>query len=105
MTRYNDIIKRYMASGEYVPQIHGDLLKLLNGYVDLDKLTLDLIKWDIDHPSKTMLQDVLEKLPNLKLQQDGTPAFCPGDIGYSEPENCVGRCIECIDCWNRPVEM
>lgn len=56
-------------------------------------------KWAEEHPSKTMLQDFLEKHPKAKLNDDGTPFICPHYLGYKY------ACEKgCTDCWNRPIE-
>ena len=63
-------------------------------------------KWSQEHPQKTMLQDLLEKHPKVMLRDDGTPKFiCPGDLGYCEGRYCneINE-LDCIACWNRPLE-
>lgn len=55
-------------------------------------------------PEKTMLQELLEKYPNTKLDSNGTPKFCPSKLGYSDKTCCEMDIEECVDCWNRPVE-
>ena len=60
--------------------------------------------WAELHPVKTMLSDFLEKYPEAPLDPDGTPNFCPVDLGYVEEREmdvCDSRCAE---CWNRPLE-
>lgn len=60
-------------------------------------------KWAEEHPQKTILQEFLEKYPGARIDNRGIPPeLCPGDLGYSEHENCgTGVCTE---CWNRPLE-
>ena len=58
-------------------------------------------KWSAENPLKTILQDFLEKYPNAKIGNDGTPIIYPCKLGYDEKYECNG---ECIDCWNRPLE-
>ena len=59
-------------------------------------------KWSKEHPIKTYLSVLLEKLPNVSLRCDGVPDdFClhsvfkiKNDIEYCSRNNCT-------DCWNR----
>ena len=53
-------------------------------------------KWSKENPVKTYLSVLLEKLPNAKLDEYGTPKkFCP----KTPDERCAGAI--CSDCWNR----
>ncbi len=64
--------------------------------------SVDIVeKWSKEHPQKTMLQDLLEKYPNIQLNDRGIPRdLCPHSLGYSK--GC--RLSNCITCWNRPLE-
>ena len=57
-------------------------------------------KWSEEHPIKTIKQDFLEKYPNAKKNQDGSPRFCPEQLGYEV--NCDDGCRK---CWNTPMEV
>jgi len=61
-------------------------------------------QWSEEHPEKTMLQDLLEKYPNTPMKlDDNAPMICPHHLGYPERE---GDCEnDCLDCWNRPLEV
>lgn len=61
-------------------------------------------KWSQEHPLKTMLSDFLEKYPKASLEKDGTPSFCPEDLGYCEEVYCDMNSLDCTKCWNRPLE-
>ena len=64
---------------------------------------MDAAKFIKEHPQKTMLQDFLEKYPDAPLKDDGTPYFCPHNIGYCKDASfCKGH--DCKYCWNRFVE-
>ena len=53
-----------------------------------------LTKWAEEHPQKTILQDFLEKYPNVKLNEDGFPKYiAPYALGYAFDTS-----------WNRPLE-
>ena len=58
-------------------------------------------KWSKENPQKTMLQDLLEKFPNLPKDGFGIPKVCPETLGYESNTQC--NC-SCLDCWNRPLE-
>lgn len=64
-------------------------------------------KWIKEHPAKTLLQDLLEKYPDVKLKSyvpGGTsnPCFCARALGYKIPE-CDGS-KNCAECWDSPLE-
>lgn len=59
-------------------------------------------QWSKEHPQKTILQDLLEKYPEVILEDDGTPDFCPMSLGYAAP-GCE-RSSSCEACWNAPLE-
>ena len=66
-----------------------------------------LIKWAKEHPQKTILMDFLEKYPNAKLDDDGTPEGpCPYHLGYDDDDDCIYGDVydSCKKCWNRPME-
>ena len=39
-------------------------------------------KWSDEHPVKTRLDDLKEKLPNVSLDGEGIPCFSPSMLGY-----------------------
>ena len=56
-------------------------------------------KWAEEHPQKTILMDFLEKYPKALIDEvNKIPSMCPNHLGYEY--EC---CINCIDCWNRPL--
>jgi len=64
-------------------------------------------KWAEEHPAKSMLNDLLEKFPNMKVGEYGVPSICPNVFGY-EKETRHWFCSEtggCKQCWNRPLEV
>ena len=60
--------------------------------------------WSVENPQKTMLQDFLEKYPNVQLNNYGCPSFCPSLLGYDRNKSCLVDEMNCKDCWNRPLE-
>lgn len=78
--------------------------------------TIEVIqKWSDGHPQKTYLTDLLEKYPNIPLDNNGKPSYvCPHDLGLMSIESCklglmsVEDCKKdsnkCIECWNQIVE-
>lgn len=70
------------------------------------KLVDDVEKFSSEHPQKTMLQDVLEKFPNIMRKVNGLPASCPDFFGFEKitcPKTDNGF-MDCKKCWNRPLE-
>lgn len=72
-------------------------------------------QWSDTHPQKTYLTDLLEKYPNIPLDNNGKPSYvCPHDLGLMSAENCklglmsVEDCKKdsnkCIECWNQIAE-
>lgn len=62
-------------------------------------------KWSQEHPRKTMLQDFLEKYPKAKLCENDSPyCTCPENLGYCEETYCETNKLDCVACWNRPLE-
>lgn len=53
-------------------------------------------------PQKTILMDLLEKLPNIETDVDGLPKFCSFALGYDVL--CSSK-KTCKECWNRPFEQ
>lgn len=75
-------------------------------------------KWSDEHPQKTYLTDLLEKYPNIPLDNNGKPAYvCPHDLGLMSVAICklglmsVEDCKKdsnknkCVECWNQPIPM
>jgi len=56
-------------------------------------------KWAKEHPPKTYLSVLLEKLPNTKLYGGSYPKFCPHTV-FGINEKCPHD-VNCKECWNR----
>lgn len=63
-------------------------------------------KWAADHPQKTLLQDLLEKYPDTKLDDQGIPCdICPSNLGFSDSPKCPSPEENmCTECWGRSVD-
>lgn len=61
-------------------------------------------KWSAEHPQKTILQDLLEKYPNTRLNSRKLPFFCVVDLGYKGLEGSLCGETDCAMCWNQPLE-
>ena len=80
------------------------------------KKTIEVVQqWSDTHPQKTYLTDLLEKYPNIPLDNNGKPSYvCPHDLGLMSAENCklglmsVEDCKKdsnkCVECWNQIAE-
>lgn len=71
-------------------------------------------KWSNANPQRTYLTDLLEKYPNIPLDNNGKPSYvCPRDLGLMSAENCklglmsVEDCKKdsnkCVECWNQSM--
>lgn len=63
-------------------------------------------KWSDEHPQKTYLTDLLEKYPNIPLDNNGKPSYvCPHDLGLMSVEDCKKDSNKCVECWNQPIPI
>jgi hypothetical protein len=63
-------------------------------------------KWSDEHPQKTYLTNLLEKYPNIPLDNNGKPScVCPHDLGLMSIEDCKKDSNKCVECWNQPVSV
>ena len=67
-------------------------------------------QWAAEHPVKTLQSVFLKMLPNVPLNDNGQPAFCPRllDTEYHPVGSCcldVDICQRCMDnFWGQEVE-
>lgn len=76
------------------------------GCLSLKIESVDIVeKWSKEHPRKTMLSDLLEKLPNIPKDDYDLPyKLCPNNLGYEKEKYCRGRVVTpCDICWNREL--
>ena len=56
-------------------------------------------EWLEEHPEETYLTQFLKHYPNAPLNRNGAPPICIKDLGiYTD------TCIDCLKCWNTPIE-
>lgn len=60
-------------------------------------------KWSDEHPQKTYLSEFLKNHPNVMLNDDGTPTFCPYRLGLMGADDCR-KDGNCVKCWTQPIE-
>lgn len=60
-------------------------------------------KWSDEHPQKTYLSEFLKNHPNVMLNDDRTPTFCPYRLGLMGADYCRND-GDCVKCWNQPIE-
>lgn len=60
-------------------------------------------KWSDEHPPKTYLSELLKHYPNISLDDNGTPNFCPYRLGLMSIDDCR-KDRNCVQCWNQTVE-
>lgn len=90
----------------------SELVEIFNAFLPRDILSNNtypeaatkVAKWEKakEKPQKTILMDLLEKLPNIETEVDGLPKFCPFALGYDVL--CSSK-KTCKECWNRPLEQ
>lgn len=74
---------------------------------DFPERAVDVIqKWSDEHPTKTRLDDLLEKYPGVIIEDDGYPIYYPATLGYCN--NCDLCKYSDGDtrkyCWHEPVD-
>lgn len=73
---------------------------------DPDRAVEIVQAWSDEHPTKTRLDDLLEKFPNTPLREDGLLDFLPTRLGYCKDcRSC--RYFEkiCSEvCWHEPLD-
>ena len=62
-------------------------------------------RWSDEHPPKTYLTELLINYPNISLEDNGTPNFCPYRLGLMSIDDCR-KDHNCVECWNQamPIE-
>lgn len=60
-------------------------------------------EWSEKNPEKTILDDLLEKYPNVPMREDGTPTICAIHIGYVGKYRCKEVDCDCKLCWSMPL--
>lgn len=60
-------------------------------------------EWLEEHPEETYLTQFLKYYPNAPMTVDGTPKMCLHILGLGKEGECA-KMLNCIDCWNRPIE-
>lgn len=60
-------------------------------------------RWSNAHPPKTYLTELLKNYPNISLEDNGTPNFCPYRLRLMSIDDCR-KDHNCVECWNQPIE-
>lgn len=102
-------VKRNMLCSDTCPLFITNLLKNTNDekydcHSAISKFPEQAVeaveKWSKEHPVKTYLSVLLEKFPNVKLNNDDIPkTVCPNELFNLKEQGCPD--IKCINCWNR----
>lgn len=89
----------YLPDGAGVCPAKGTTVNISNIFKAVEK-------WAAENPPKTILQDLLEKYPNVSINRQGIPCdLCPCDLGFSSYSECDRYDDHvCIECWERPVD-
>ena len=72
-----------------------------------EKAVKTVQRWSDEHPPKTYLTELLDKYPNVLLNDDGTPeGICPHQLGLkSSIVDCKKSYdCDCVKCWSQPIE-
>ena len=60
-------------------------------------------EWSDEHPVKTRLDDLLEKYPNVEMD-NGAPVFYPLRLGYCKDcSKCIAK-ADRKECWYEPLD-
>lgn len=62
-------------------------------------------RWSDEHPQRTYLTELLDKYPNVLLNDDGTPeGIRPHQLGLKSSIVDCKNGYDCPKCWNQPIE-
>lgn len=62
-------------------------------------------RWSNAHPQKTYLTELLDKYPNVLLNDDGTPeGICPHQLGLKSSIVDCKKSYDCVKCWSQIIE-
>lgn len=61
-------------------------------------------KWSDEHPQRTYLTELLKHYPNISLDDNGTPNFCPYRLGLMSIDDCR-KDRNCVQCWNQTIPI
>lgn len=62
-------------------------------------------RWSDEHPPKTYLTELLDKYPNVLLNDDGTPeGICPHQLGLKSSIVDCKKSYDCVKCWSQIIE-
>lgn len=61
---------------------------------------------DEEYCAETLLRRVRKHFPNMKLDKDGLPNFCPHELGFEDysKECAEDENFNCERCWLREIE-
>lgn len=68
---------------------------------------LDILhKWAKEHPVKTYKDVLLERFPNVSIDEKGMPYVCRNALfgGHKACMDILHNRPECINCWNEPYK-
>lgn len=60
-------------------------------------------EWLEKHPKETYLTQFLKYYPNALMTDNGIPKLCVNVLGLEKDGEC-STILDCINCWNRPIE-
>lgn len=73
-----------------------------------DEATDAVRKWAEEHPARTRKDVLLERLPGVRCDKNGTPQVCAYYLGFlgkgENLEKCGNGAESCAKCWNTEVE-
>lgn len=62
-------------------------------------------RWSDEHPQRTYLAELLEKYPNVLLNDDGTPeGMCPHQLGLKDSIADCKIGYDCVACWSQLIK-
>lgn len=62
-------------------------------------------QWSDENQPKTYLTELLDKYPNVLLNDDGTPeGICPHQLGLKSSIVDCKNGYDCPKCWNQQIE-
>lgn len=64
-----------------------------------------LERWLNGNPPKTILEDIKEKYPNIPMDKNNTPTFCPCSLDNRYKQTCeiYYDKSDCYKCWSQEL--
>ena len=98
---YGRLCNKYGENCDSCPLLNKECNVFCNNDEEYKEIILAVEQWLKDNPVKTYKDDFLEKFPNAKVDENGSPRPCMNNVYsvYEDLKHC--STMKCKDCWNQ----